>query len=356
MTERSWEDALEEQIQVNAARRRKLIDWSEPESIEEIRVGAIIPSGDMGEYQIQACTARGLRNFHAVESTDRDQQSDSEAGATAFDVELVQAVFKFWKSVPVKPFVTVPPQDDEPVVAAHQPERLLDEEVAGKEHTAERVLQLLRSNETPEAKLRQAVLQAEVLEFNDRDRVELCEHLRTYILRHRNSNVAQDLVAVASAIRKLVACMPAGELGLLNELLTPTPRMGIPLEIELEVAKTVVRKLTWHPPLHDDSEQDLAARLMDVAESYLNPRLLTREKYGATALNAVLALLLLRSRHVPCVISRVRDLAANWFSQSACRRVERLQQQLQLRVSDETLPAITRGLVEFTSQVRHQDD
>ena len=40
----------------------------------------------------------------------------------------------------------------------------------------------------------------------------------------------------------------------------------------------VVRKLTANPPASNESLSDLAARLNGLAETYLNPRLLAREK------------------------------------------------------------------------------
>lgn len=218
------------------------------------------------------------------------------------------------------------------------------------------ILRLLGGSETSEADRRQAVLLAEVLDFEAIDRDMLCTCLRRFVLQHRNSNVAQDLVAVGAAIRKLVAYLSAEELGTLNEILTPSPRMAIPLEIELEVVKTVVRKLTWQPPLHDDSEPELADKLLDIASTYLNPRLLPREKYGATTLNAVLSLLLLRSRHVPEVIALVEAASVNWFTQLACRRVERLRNELRCRVPEEAYPMVTGSLVEFTTRLCHMSE
>jgi len=192
-----------------------------------------------------------------------------------------------------------------------------------------------------------------VLDFEASDRSALCTFLRRFVLQNRNSNVTQDLVAVGAAIRKLVAYLPTEELGTLNEILTPSPRMAIPLEIELEVVKTVVRKLTWHPPLHHDSEPELADKLMDIVSTYLNPRLLPREKYGATTLNAVLSLLLLRSHHVPGMIAQVETVSANWFTQLACRRIDRLLNELRCQVPEEAYPVVTGALVEFTTRLCH---
>ena len=50
----------------------------------------------------------------------------------------------------------------------------------------------------------------------------------------------------------------------------------------------VVRKLTANPPARNESLSDLAIQLNELCETYLNPRLLAREKHGAVALNAVM--------------------------------------------------------------------
>ena len=43
----------------------------------------------------------------------------------------------------------------------------------------------------------------------------------------------------------------------------------------------VVRKLTANPPASQDQYPELASRLIELGETYLNPRLIAREKHGA---------------------------------------------------------------------------
>lgn len=335
-------------------RRMLLGDWVVPAGIEEIRSGAIIPVGGIGEYKIQANTAKGLRNFRATESPDVDLQSDAgqpSTGAFMDSAALVRDVLTRWKSVTVNISLTVRPGQSALVVTDPP---FGKEALTGRreEHSSpEAVLQVLRDPDASLPDRRQAVLQAEVLAFSGNDREEISSSLREFILEHRDSNVPQDLVAVGAAVRKMVAYLPLEDIGTLTELLTPSARVSIPLEVELEVAKTVMRKLTAHPPAVDDSEPELADRLMDVARTYLNPRLLPREKHGATALNAVLSLLLLRSQHSTEIIGLVQATPAPWFTQLMCRRVGRLLADLRHRLTDEVFPVASRSLYEFTERV-----
>jgi hypothetical protein len=178
---------------------------------------------------------------------------------------------------------------------------------------------------------RRLVLEAEVLPFGPADRIRLNDALRRFIEDYRNSDDPEDLVAVASAIRKYVATMDAADLGDLAVLLASDQNASVPLEVELEVAKTLVRKLTSQPPEEPDGEPELADRLMEVASTYLNARLLSREKYGAVALNAVLALLLLRSRHVANLLILLRNVRVPWFTQLVVRRASRIRDDFRHR-------------------------
>jgi len=102
----------------------------------------------------------------------------------------------------------------------------------------------------------------------------------------------------------------------------------VPLEIELEVAKMVVRKLSATLPEEADALPELSSQLMDLARTYLNPRLLPRPYYAATALNSVLALVLLRSAHLESLYGILRELRVSWFDQLLARRAQSIEQEL----------------------------
>lgn len=202
-----------------------------------------------------------------------------------------------------------------------------------KESSPSAVLAALTDATTSRQVRRRMVIEAEVLHFAPSERNELNAVLRRFIEDYRNSDDPEDLVAVASAIRKYVATMNRDDVGTLAVLLATDQNATVPLEVELEVAKTLVRKLTAHPPEEPDSEPELGDRLADMTEAYLNARLLSREKYGAVALNAVLALLILRSRRMADLLPVLKELRVPWFTQLLVRRAARLRNDLSRRFS-----------------------
>jgi hypothetical protein len=174
---------------------------------------------------------------------------------------------------------------------------------------------------------RQLVIECEFTAFDESQIPELNERMRDFIERNRDSDDPRDLVAVGSAIRKYVATMHADALPSLALLLQPG-RAPVPLDVELEVSKMVVRKLTANPREKDDPAPELADRLMEMVCTYLDDRQLPREKYGAVTLNAVLALALLRSRHLPEVRQRLQSIEARWFTELLARRLRAVAQAM----------------------------
>ncbi len=123
------------------------------------------------------------------------------------------------------------------------------------------------------------------------------------------------------------------------------------LEAEVELTKMVVRKLTANPPRGDDEFPGLAEQLLEIMRTYLSPRLLGREKYGAIALNAILGLILLRSRHAAEVLRILSELRAPWFKQSLAVRVKRIEPELKERHPGESLKELIGPLNELESQL-----
>lgn len=223
-------------------------------------------------------------------------------------------------------------------------EYFLSVESSTEEASAEELLNRLADSGTPAAKQRELILQAEVTSFDDEQAEKLARLLYQYIIENRDSNNANDLVAVGSAIRKFVANLQVEEFHYVSDILSAEHRTPVPMEIELEVAKVVVRKLAQSPPDSDDAERELAARLMELVQTYLNPRLLSRQRYGATALNALLAILLLRARQTQEVIAMLVDLPSTWFVELVVRRASRLRDQLARQFTAGQLGSYAKGL------------
>jgi len=312
-------------------------DWWEGAGPEEIRSGAITEDGTQpGKWRIEANTARGVRRFlSAEETTGEDAQS-------AGRVEQSGSPWSF--SVSRRSPVLSPPS----FLAAWrgtslgsrptEPERLERDDLKGEPalkpvpgRSPEEVIEILKGGNLSPEERRTLIVEAEVIDFGAGQVDELNSLLRSFIEHYRDSARPDDLVAVASAIRKYVSTMRMGDLASVAILLDAGHNGSAPLEIEVEVAKMLVRKLTANPPGTADPEPELADRLMEIARTYLSPRLLSRDKYGAVAMNAVLALLLLRSRHVAELIQILARLDVRWFRQLLGRRVQRTREAFQRR-------------------------
>jgi hypothetical protein len=152
------------------------------------------------------------------------------------------------------------------------------------------------------------ICEAELTRFDPAQRQVLMPLLWQYVLGHRNSNNRDELVATASAIRKYIAIMPMDRMGDLAALLEQGHRVPLPLELELEVAKMIYRNYEVHPPLELDPQPELASRLWEMAQAYLNPRILLRDKHSAVASLAIEAVVAMRS-------ARAHDA---WHAAVAC--------------------------------------
>lgn len=204
-----------------------------------------------------------------------------------------------------------------------------------KERSPEQTLQRLVSALAPDRKeWRQLIIDAEVIDFEPHHLARLALGLSRFIgdsLSGENDDPA-EVIALGAAIRKYVATMGINEaFTYVAELLSASPDAAFSTEIELESTKMVVRKLMANPIDRDDPFPELADRLMEIARTYLHPRLLAQEKYGAIALNVIFGLVLLRSRHVAEVLRLVAGLRADWFQKALARRARQILGDLKER-------------------------
>ena len=170
------------------------------------------------------------------------------------------------------------------------------------------VLAGLRSDRDADA--RTAVFDSEGIDFSQQSAVYLVPLLRRYIDRHRQTSARDAMVATATAIRGYIAYLPADELEATAELLA---RNDMPSALENETVKMVVQKLTAVPPGRDEQFPKLADQVAGLATSYTVPRLINREYYGPTALNAVLATAMLRTSRWAATFSQVAALPDRGF-------------------------------------------
>ena len=189
-----------------------------------------------------------------------------------------------------------------------------------------------------------------MLPFRGRQAAELTPLLKRFIEEYRESDDPADLVAVGSAIRNYVATAPVGDaIEAAASLLKEQGELEIPIELEVEVTKMLVRKLTANPPAQRDQYSELALRLEELVDVYARPRLLPREKYGAVALNAILGLVLSRSGRDADVVERMRTLDVAWFQQLLARYAARLRTELVGRESEATFTDIADVLDQLSA-------
>lgn len=271
---------------------------------EQITSGAVFRHSDRNDISmIQVCTRSGMGVYGPVQRVFDDVQSSDPLA-----VSVRSRTSCAWTSI-------------ESLGVAWDTESPKQVNLSDDEYSPEAILARLKSEELSAEDQRQLIIEAEVIQFEPQQARELREVLHQYIVRRRTSNDPHDLTAVASAIRKFIAILDRTELGAVCFLL----EIGcvVSPEIELEVAKMAVRKLTADPPDHADPEHELADRLMELVRAYTNPRLLAREKYGAVALNGILALVLLGSNHMDEVLVGLKASSASWFRQAVARRARR---------------------------------
>jgi len=155
-----------------------------------------------------------------------------------------------------------------------------------------------------------------------------------YILDHRNSNDRNELVAVGAAIRKYIAIMPMDRMGELTVLLETGHRAPLPIDLEIEVAKMVYRNFEVYPPDLPDPHPELARRLWEMVQAYINPRVLLRDKHSAATSLAIEAIVSMR-----CSLAEQACQAANacpyrWFSELVSDDLDDLYERWSRKSSD----------------------
>ncbi|MCA9206987.1 MAG: hypothetical protein KDA55_01470 [Planctomycetales bacterium] len=159
------------------------------------------------------------------------------------------------------------------------------------------------------------LLAVELNRFESSQHEVLLPLLWRYILAHRNSNDRTELVATGAAIRKYIAIMPMDRMGELAVLLESGHRSPLPIDLEIEVAKMVVRNFEVHPPVEGDPHPDLALRLWEMVQAYTNPRILLRDKHSAAASLAIEAIIAMRSSLADKAWQVVAQCPYQWFTE-----------------------------------------
>jgi hypothetical protein len=206
---------------------------------------------------------------------------------------------------------------------------------------------LRTANGNPE-RLRRAVVDAEVLDFDPMERQELIALLMDFVRTHRQSGDLADVTAVGSAVRKLIAASPVSEAAFISaELLDAASSPSLPMEIE--VSKMIVRKLVANPTARIPPQSHLTDLLWRLIDKYLDPAGVEEGTHGAVALDAILGLVLICGPNSPTILDRVRTFEALWFRQLIAWEAANLVEELRRTRSGTSCSEAMHSLEELAS-------
>ena len=173
----------------------------------------------------------------------------------------------------------------------------------------------------------QLIYQVEVTRFERAQHDVLLPLLWRYILAHRDSNNRGELAAAGAAIRKYIAVMPMNRMGELAVLLESGHKSTLPIDLEIEVAKMVYRNFEVSPPCTLDTEPELAGRLWEMVQAYINPRVLLRDKHSAVTSFAIEAIVAMRSSLAAQAWQAASDCPYRWFAELVSDNLDNLHEK-----------------------------
>jgi hypothetical protein len=106
------------------------------------------------------------------------------------------------------------------------------------------------------------------------------------------------------------------------------------LDLELEVVKMVYRKFEANPPSQPSPHLALAERLFDVAQTYVAPRLVLRDKYATVAALAIDAIVAMRSNRSGDAIRIAMDSTFKFFREMVADDLNRLSIRWRTKLPD----------------------
>lgn len=192
----------------------------------------------------------------------------------------------------------------------------------------ERLLELLSNTRLSLPRRRALILEAEVRDFGGVERESIVPLLFEFIERYRFVDEEESLIAVSAAIRKSALNMNENEFDRYAALFDPTSTESVPCEVELELTKASVWRLTFELINSNSLGVELAKRLEELAENYLKPRLIVQKNFAAIALNAVVGLVLIPAFELKTVKQLVNELNISWFSDHIVNRLEQIENAL----------------------------
>ncbi len=183
---------------------------------------------------------------------------------------------------------------------------------------------------------RHLVLFAETLKFNDRQQLTLVPHLWSYVAERRTSQDEDELVALGSAIRKLIAYLPSQRLNDLAEFLEFDETGTVKSEVELEVVKGLVYRFSWDSQTTWPGSPRLCESLIDLANFHSSKRAVEQDLSSAIAVNAIISLAFLNDSRIVAFVRSLPKHTLSWFAPVVHARSQRLLTRLKKERSGNT--------------------
>lgn len=295
----------------------KALHWEDPLQI----FGGEIATSQIygGIHDVQASTSQGFVDLYGF---DKSQFSGAD---------LIE--FKRWNNAR-SPSIVIRTEAPVAAVAVGYSATIENDVTDDKERHDDwrtcpnRLLEKLQDPSINRDELFDAVLFAEVAAFDESQTESLTNRLFDFVSAYRLSQDEDTKTFVGSAIRKLAMNLRDEQIEEYADLFLPTATDTLPCEIELELAKAILWRLTGTPTSLSLDFPKLESHLAELASDYLKPRLILQENYASVALQAILGALLLDGPHAESILESVKALKIDWFTDQLQRRIERLRLKL----------------------------
>jgi hypothetical protein len=171
-------------------------------------------------------------------------------------------------------------------------------------------------------RLREMILVAEDTRFSVAQSEQLSAWLLSFAQKHRHSEDPKDEAPVWSALRTGASMLRPNNVNCLGPLLEP----GHSIETSLVTLKMIGRIFEAQPPAELDGYQHIAKEVCLIAQSLLNPHVITASQSAAKAQLAIYALVAMASSETASIIKSVQELGVTWFTRRTLRKLRKLNQ------------------------------
>ena len=178
----------------------------------------------------------------------------------------------------------------------------------------------MESDQTSYDEFETALLVSEITDFED-DKIErLLKALGAYIGENRFVTDEDEIVMLSCAIRKYALNMESRQVEEYIRWLAMGDTLAIDNRIELELVKGILWRLSYEPFDGAGHYPNTIATLQEIADVYLNPRLIFQKSNVSTAAMAVAALFVLHGMSddetsIAGLMEKVKKLDRDWIAE-----------------------------------------